>query len=128
MNMNDIILVQCGCGGEPYFDYEEFCFWGVKCKKCGISTGHYHEYDDETSKKRASEIWNLAMSGYSKALQDMNEPMMVIQENWSYSVCPRCKKSFYDYEEDDDGYITRATSMIRCPHCGQRLKWYEDIR
>lgn len=50
-------------------------------------------------------------------------PLLVIQENWNPSKCPRCMQSFYDYEPCDDGYYSRATSLERCPYCGQKIKW-----
>lgn len=62
--------------------------------------------------------------GYTQALLDINKPMAVIQEKYNPSTCPRCKKSYYDYEECDDGYYDRATSLERCPFCGQALDWW----
>lgn len=61
--------------------------------------------------------------GYQKAMDDINTPMVVITPNWNPSKCPRCSKSFSDYEPCDDGYYSRATSLERCPFCGQKLDW-----
>lgn len=61
--------------------------------------------------------------GYSQALADINTPLKAITEDWSPSVCPRCNERYYDYEPCDDGYYTRATSIERCPFCGQKLDW-----
>jgi DNA-directed RNA polymerase subunit RPC12/RpoP len=61
--------------------------------------------------------------GYEQALIDINKPQTVIQEAWTNSKCPRCKALFYEYEENDDGYISRAYSLERCPYCGQKLEW-----
>jgi hypothetical protein len=49
--------------------------------------------------------------------------MLVIQEKWSPSECPRCHKDFSEYEPCDDGYYARAYSLERCPYCGQLIKW-----
>lgn len=62
--------------------------------------------------------------GYKQALKDINTPKKVIQENWSPSECPRCGKSYCDYEPCNDGYYKRARSLERCPYCGQKLEWY----
>lgn len=62
--------------------------------------------------------------GYMTALRDINEPMSVIQKNWQPSECPRCNKSFSDYEPCNDGYYKRAYSMERCPFCGQKIVWH----
>lgn len=61
--------------------------------------------------------------GYQQALQDINKPRQVIMENWCPSECPRCKGTFD--EDCDDGYYDRAYALERCPHCGQKLKWYD---
>lgn len=61
--------------------------------------------------------------GYQQALEDMNQPMNVIAEKWSPSECPRCGKDYYTFEPCDDGYYQRATTMERCPFCGQKLDW-----
>ncbi len=61
--------------------------------------------------------------GYAQAIKDFNTPMTPIMEAWTYSRCPRCHEDFSDFEENDDGYITRCMSMIRCPFCGQKLEW-----
>lgn len=61
-----------------------------------------------------------------KDLTQYQTPMLVIQENWNPSVCPRCNNKYYDYEECNDGYYYRATSLGRCPYCGQKLKWEDD--
>lgn len=66
------------------------------------------------------EEWN---NGYQVALEEINIPMETITEDWCPSVCPRCGEAFFDYEPCDDGYYTRAISMSRCPHCGQRIFW-----
>lgn len=63
--------------------------------------------------------------GYKQAIADLNKPILMITENWDPSKCPRCDKSFYDYEECDDGYYDRATSLERCPYCGQKIVWHE---
>ena len=56
-------------------------------------------------------------------IEKFQTPMYVIQKNWNPSECPRCHHDFYDYEECDDGYYTRAESLERCPYCGQKLTW-----
>lgn len=61
--------------------------------------------------------------GYQKALEEINMPMSVITENWNPSKCPRCRNDFSDYEPCNDGYYDRATSIERCPFCGQKLDW-----
>ena len=53
-------------------------------------------------------------------------PMLVIQEDWNPSKCPRCGDDFFDYEPCDDGYYKRAYSLERCPYCGQKLTWREE--
>jgi rubrerythrin len=63
--------------------------------------------------------------GYQQALEDINKPMKPIIEKWQPSECPRCKKDYRDYEPCDDGYYERATSLERCPYCGQKLKWFD---
>lgn len=60
-----------------------------------------------------------------KALEDINNPMLVIQEKWSPSECPRCRMDFSEFEECKDGCYNRATNRDRCPYCGQKLKWEE---
>lgn len=64
--------------------------------------------------------------GYAQALQDINTPMLVIQEDWNPSQCPRCKTRYFEEEDCDDGYYQRAYALKRCPYCGQRLEWYAD--
>lgn len=61
--------------------------------------------------------------GYEQALKDINTPRKMITEAWNPSECPRCKEAFYDYEPCNDGYYKRATSLERCPYCGQKIKW-----
>lgn len=61
--------------------------------------------------------------GYQQAVEDINRPMVVVAERWNPSACPRCGKSFVDYEPCDDGYYDRATNLYRCPYCGQKLDW-----
>lgn len=61
--------------------------------------------------------------GYQQALKDINTEKKVIKESWSPSRCPQCKEDFSDFEPCNDGYYTRCTSMLRCPFCGQKLKW-----
>lgn len=62
-------------------------------------------------------------AGYSQALKDLNTPMVPVQTAWTHSKCPRCGESFAEFEENDDGYVTRCTTMLRCPFCGQKLAW-----
>lgn len=62
---------------------------------------------------------------YEQALKDINTPKQMITENWEPSKCPTCHESFYDYEPCDDGYYDRATSLERCPFCGQKIIWNE---
>lgn len=62
--------------------------------------------------------------GYAQALEDISTPCKAIQEAWNPSKCPRCKKSFHDYEPCDDGYYKRTQSLERCPYCGQKLEWF----
>lgn len=61
--------------------------------------------------------------GYQKALCDINTPKKMITENWESSKCPTCKHQFDDYEECNDGYYDRATTLERCPYCGQKIIW-----
>lgn len=61
--------------------------------------------------------------GYNRALDDINSPMVVVAKRWNPSACLRCEHSFDDYEECNDGYYHRATSLYRCPYCGQKLDW-----
>ena len=62
--------------------------------------------------------------GYEQAMKDINTPMkVIIPGTWGHSICPRCGEQYNEYEENDDGYISRCTSMERCPYCGQRLGW-----
>jgi len=61
--------------------------------------------------------------GYDQALKDINIPVKPMQEDWCPSECPRCQKSFHDYEPVNDGYYKRAYGMERCPYCGQKLEW-----
>ncbi len=70
-----------------------------------------------TCKKKSQRI------GYEQALKEINTPLRPIQEEWNPSKCPRCKGSFFDYEECDDGYYKRAYNLERCPLCGQKLEW-----
>lgn len=60
--------------------------------------------------------------GYQQALKDISTPVSPITEKWEHSICPRCKKSFADYEDNNDGYVIRA-NLERCPFCGQKLYW-----
>jgi hypothetical protein len=66
---------------------------------------------------------------YIRAIKDLlemlNRPERPVTEDWQVSTCPTCEEGFYDYEECDDGYYTRAYSLDRCPFCGQKLKWYD---
>lgn len=62
--------------------------------------------------------------GYNQALKDINRPMIVVIKEWSPSECPRCGHGFSDFEDCNDGYYRRATTMQRCPYCGQKLDWY----
>lgn len=73
--------------------------------------------------KKARRPYNAFQRGYEKALADINKPMAVIIKAWSPSVCPRCYKSFEDFEPCNDGYYRRAMTMQRCPYCGQMLDW-----
>lgn len=61
--------------------------------------------------------------GWSDAIASLNEPKLMIQKDWNPSHCPNCNKSYSNLENCDDGYYERATSLIRCPYCGQRIKW-----
>lgn len=61
--------------------------------------------------------------GYSQALKDINKPMQMIIEKWEPSVCPRCKETFSEYEPCHDGYYVRASTLERCPYCGQKIIW-----
>lgn len=61
--------------------------------------------------------------GYRRALEDINRPMCVVSSQRKPLLCPRCGKSFSDYESCDDGYYNRPKSMSRCPFCGQKLDW-----
>lgn len=61
--------------------------------------------------------------GYAQALEDINRPMCVVAKKWNPSECPRCGRSFDDYEDCDDGYYLRARGLERCPYCGQKLDW-----
>lgn len=61
--------------------------------------------------------------GYRRAFEDINRPMAVVAEQWNPSGCPRCEQSYDDFEPCDDGYYKRATTMERCPFCGQKLDW-----
>lgn len=63
--------------------------------------------------------------GYQKALEDINDPMLVILKRWNPSECPRCHRDFSEFEECEDGCYNRATNRDRCPYCGQKLKWEE---
>lgn len=69
------------------------------------------------------ELMNEYQRGYQQALRDMNTPMQVIADKWSPTMCARCGSAFVDYEPCDDGYYKRATSLERCPYCGQMLDW-----
>lgn len=66
---------------------------------------------------------NDYQKGYEQALKDINTPVKVIQKDWNPSQCPKCKESYDDYEECDDGYYDRAYGLERCPYCGQKLEW-----
>ena len=79
----------------------------------------------QTEEKAADDDNDSYIRGYQKALEDINNPMLVIQEKWSPSECPRCRMDFSEFEECDDGYYDRATNRDRCPYCGQKLKWEE---
>lgn len=61
--------------------------------------------------------------GYNRALDEINQPRLVIQEDWCPSMCPRCGKDFSDFEPCNDGYYSRCVSLDRCPYCGQKIKW-----
>lgn len=61
--------------------------------------------------------------GYQQALHDISHPMAVIARQWNPSMCPRRKESLADFEPCFDGYYHRATSLDRCPFCGQKLDW-----
>lgn len=62
--------------------------------------------------------------GYHDAIEAINTSQKVIMKDYCPSECPRCKGSFDDYEECDDGYYNRAVEMERCPFCGQKLDWF----
>lgn len=66
---------------------------------------------------------NAYKEGYEQAMKDINKPALAIQKEWNPSKCPRCDKSFEQFEPCNDGYYKRATSMQRCPYCGQLLDW-----
>ena len=66
---------------------------------------------------------NAYLRGYAQALKEINIPMSVIIQQWKPSQCPRCNKSFEDFEPCNDGYYHRAMVMQRCPYCGQMLDW-----
>ena len=60
--------------------------------------------------------------GYQQAMNEINTPMSVIIESqFSPSLCPRCKADFK--EECNDGYYYRAIMLSRCDKCGQKLDW-----
>lgn len=79
----------------------------------------------QTEEKEVDDDNDSYIRGYKKALEDINEPMLVIQKKWNPSECPRCRSDFSEFEECDDGYYNRATNLVRCPYCGQKLKWEE---
>lgn len=60
-----------------------------------------------------------------ESIDQYQKPMKVIQEKWEPSECPRCHKHFREFEPCDDGYYDRAYSLVRCPYCGQSIKWGE---
>ena len=61
--------------------------------------------------------------GYKDAIMELNTPIDMITINWNPSECPRCHNSFVDYEPCNDGFYDRATSLERCPYCGQKISW-----
>ena len=79
----------------------------------------------QTEEKEVDDDNDSYIRGYQKALEDINNPMLVIQKKWSPSECPRCRMDFSEFEECDDGCYNRATNQVRCPYCGQKLKWEE---
>lgn len=90
----------------------------AKYEEMLIGYGYHFEQDvTEASYKNDYEC------GYAQALIEINLPMKPVVETWEASKCPRCGTSFD--EECDDGYYTRATDLMRCPHCGQVLDWEE---
>lgn len=101
-----------------------------ECSKCHCLTSigfNYCPHCGADMKNEFMEARDTAMSGYQKALDEINKPMQVIiPGTWTHSECPRCGESFIDYEDNDDGYIIRARSMERCPYCGQKLDWTKD--
>ena len=62
--------------------------------------------------------------GYSQAIKDLNTPRsVVIPGQYDHTICPQCGKDFSSVEDNFDGVPDRATGMLRCPYCGQRLDW-----
>ena len=95
-----------------------------------VNTALYAGYNVTISEQAArgvlryiNSLEKKCKSEYQRALDDINKGMEVITENWNPSKCPRCKRSFSDYEPCDDGYYDRATNLERCPYCGQKLDW-----
>lgn len=93
-----------------------------------IGLGHQLEnmecYADQVAAER--DVLQAKLDAAVENLALYQKPILVIQEKWSASACPRCKESFFDYEKCDDGYYTRASSLERCPYCGQNLTWNKE--
>lgn len=97
-----VVLVRAGCKAAYYVDSAGFKY---------LPDFFDHE-----------ELINMFRRGYKQALKDINTPVPPITEKWEHSICPRCKESFADYEDNNDGDVIRA-HLERCPFCGQRLNW-----
>jgi len=85
--------------------------------------------DKITNKKYLNSLSSDAKSHYNLGIREaiiyLNKPIKPITEHWQVSICPTCDEGFYDYEECNDGYYTRAYTLERCPSCGQKLNWYD---
>ena len=99
--------------------------WSEETKQTILTALAYYKKHEGLDRCTPSREKSDFDKGYQQALTDISKPIMVIAKNWNPSMCPRCKESFSEFEPCFDGYYNRATSLDRCPFCGQRLDWEE---
>lgn len=122
---NELKTVQCGCGGEAYYEaYENYNFGSyiahiMICDKCGMRTAEW------PSEAEAITAWNRAMGAKdinvpNKFVTDTNvgnkERTAKIIGNYWRGVeyfCGDCKKKVLS----SDDY---------CSHCGAKLDWSKE--
>lgn len=105
-------IKQCGCGGQPYYDWDTqngyYIGW-VKCPKCGIKTSVFMDkYDINKVIQYSIEKWNEAMK------ERLTSTIEVDPDHNVYK-CSYCGQYFHK--------TSWSAPVNYCSQCGSRLKW-----